>query len=316
MAYDHYLFFHFREKPTPDGEQVHFALSRDGLRWETVNGGRPVLWSDVGEQGVRDFAAARLADGRFVIVATDLSLSRCFAEKYHGSWEEVSRQGRRDLVIWESRDLVNWSRPRLVAFEGMDFGCMWAPDILPLAGGEYLLHWSSPLSASDITKGIWSVTTRDFQSFSQPKLMLAWPGGTVIDSATAVEDGRYYLFVKSEENPRQLLLLESDRPEGGYVEKAAFREALEGVEAGKYEAPAIYRLPDGRWCLMLDYYGKPGDAQGYVPLVADRLSDGRFRRADEDFAFPYGFKHGSVLPISREEYERILNHDFSGGDVL
>ena len=29
-----YLFVHFREKTTPDGEQVYFALSRDGFRWE------------------------------------------------------------------------------------------------------------------------------------------------------------------------------------------------------------------------------------------------------------------------------------------
>ena len=26
-----YLFVHFREKTTPDGEQVYFALSRDGF---------------------------------------------------------------------------------------------------------------------------------------------------------------------------------------------------------------------------------------------------------------------------------------------
>ena len=35
-----YLFVHFREKTTPDGEQVYFALSRDGFRWEALNGGR------------------------------------------------------------------------------------------------------------------------------------------------------------------------------------------------------------------------------------------------------------------------------------
>ena len=39
-----YLFVHFREKATPDGEQVHFGLSRDAFHWETVNEGRPVLF--------------------------------------------------------------------------------------------------------------------------------------------------------------------------------------------------------------------------------------------------------------------------------
>ena len=39
----HYLFVHFREKTSPDGEQVHFAISRDGFHWQALNGGHPVL---------------------------------------------------------------------------------------------------------------------------------------------------------------------------------------------------------------------------------------------------------------------------------
>ena len=39
-----YLFVHFREKPSPDGEQVYFAISRDGFHWEALNDGQPVLW--------------------------------------------------------------------------------------------------------------------------------------------------------------------------------------------------------------------------------------------------------------------------------
>ena len=41
----HYLFVHFREKTSPDGEQVHFAISRDGFHWQALNGGHPVLWA-------------------------------------------------------------------------------------------------------------------------------------------------------------------------------------------------------------------------------------------------------------------------------
>ena len=32
----HYLFVHFREKTSPDGEQVHFAVSRDGFHWRST----------------------------------------------------------------------------------------------------------------------------------------------------------------------------------------------------------------------------------------------------------------------------------------
>ncbi len=49
----------------------------------------------------------------------------------------------------------------------------------------------------------------------------------------------------------------------------------------------------------------PGEGQGYVPFIADSLADGKFVRSDESFCFPYGFKHGTVIKISGEEYERV-----------
>ena len=38
-----YLFAHFREKLTPDGEQIHLAVSKNGYDWEKVNDGNPVI---------------------------------------------------------------------------------------------------------------------------------------------------------------------------------------------------------------------------------------------------------------------------------
>ncbi len=39
-----YLFVHFKEKRTPEGEQVYFGISTDGFHWEKVNITRPVLF--------------------------------------------------------------------------------------------------------------------------------------------------------------------------------------------------------------------------------------------------------------------------------
>ena len=47
-----YLFAHFKEKITPDGEQVYFAVSRDGYNWEKVNNGKPILTAKLGEKGL------------------------------------------------------------------------------------------------------------------------------------------------------------------------------------------------------------------------------------------------------------------------
>ena len=68
-----YLFVHFREKATPDGEQIYFGVSRDGCHWKAVNEGRPVLWSYLGEKGVRDPVVFRHENGNYFIIATDLT---------------------------------------------------------------------------------------------------------------------------------------------------------------------------------------------------------------------------------------------------
>ena len=82
-----YLFVHFREKSTPDGEQVYFALSQDGFHWESVNAGHPVLWSYLGEKGVRDCTVVRCeADGKYRLFATDLSLAYRYRQKHFHDW--------------------------------------------------------------------------------------------------------------------------------------------------------------------------------------------------------------------------------------
>ena len=113
-----YLFVHFREKTTPDGEQVYFGVSKDGFNWEEVNGGAPVLWAYYGDKGVRDFTVVRCKNPqtgkeKFVILATDLSLSYGMRGQYHHSWDEIGHNGSKSLAIWESDDLVNWKEQRL-----------------------------------------------------------------------------------------------------------------------------------------------------------------------------------------------------------
>lgn len=308
-----YLFVHFREKTTPDGEQVHFALSRDGFRWETLNGGRPVLWAYYGDHGVRDMTIVRdRRNGKVHIFATDLSLAYGMRERYAHRWENIERHGSKCLAHWESDDLVHWSEEQLIPLGDERFGCLWAPDVLfDEETGDYLLHFSAAHAENEFgAKGIYYSRTRDFVRYSEPKLLYRKPDGGCIDSAMYREGDRYYLFVKSDDNPKKIIELTSSRTTGPFERVGGFDEAMAAVESGLYEAPTAVRLDDGRWCLFIDYYGRPGKAQGYVPFVARSLSDGAFRRSDESFRFPYGFKHGTILPITEEEYARMLSYDW------
>ena len=309
-----YLFVHFRERKTPDGEQVYFGVSLDGFHWEAVNGGQPVLRSYLGEKGVRDCTVIRCEkDGRYRILATDLSLAYNFKNKYHFDWPTVSHNGSKCLSMWESEDLVHWSAQRMLPLGNEDFGCLWAPDVFYDPETEdYVLHWSSSHAHNGFgNMGIWFARTKDFRSFTQPKMLYEKPGAGIIDSAIYVENGRYFMFVKCDRDPERILLLQAEHAEGPYTRSEAFDRSMLAIEAGLYEGPTAFRLDDGRWCLFLDYYGVPGEGQGYVPFLADSLESGRFVRSDNAFSFPYGYKHGTVIPISVEAYHRIRSHDWS-----
>ena len=312
-----YLFVHFREKKTPDGEQVYFGLSRDGFRWEMVNEGRPVLWSHLGEKGVRDCTIIRCAaDGVYRILATDLSLAYHFETKYNSDWPTVSKNGSKCLSLWESEDLLHWSPQRLLPLGNENFGCLWAPDVFfDPKGGDYVIHWSSTHASNGYgNMGIYFSRTKDFKSFSEPKLLYRKEDAGVIDSAIYVENGAYFLFLKSDHDPERIILLRAESLEGAWERIPAFDRSMEAIEAGLYEGPTAAKLEDGRWCLFLDYYGVPGDGQGYVPFVADSLAGGKFVRSDEKFSFPYGYKHGTILPITMEEYHAVKNHRWSADD--
>ena len=296
-----YLFVHFREKATPDGEQIYFGVSRDGCHWKAVNEGRPVLWSYLGEKGVRDPVVFRHEKGNYFIIATDLSLAYSLKYKYHGSWHEVSQRGSQCLSLWESDDLLHFKPQRMLDFSGYGFGCMWAPDVIrPSGSREYILHWSSPIPGNPSKKAIFYALTRDFVTFSAPGILYEKEDSSVIDSALYEQDGTFYLFVKSEAHPETIIMLRSRDPLGPFERISRFDEEMSKLDQGKYEAPAAFRLPDGRWCLLLDYYGVPGKGQGYVPFVAETLESGAFIRSNAGFSFPYGFKHGTVLEISEE----------------
>lgn len=312
-----YLFVHFRERKTPDGEQVYFGLSKDGFHWEKVNDGKPVLWSYLGEKGVRDCTIIRCAtDGKYRIFATDLSLAYNFKNKYHFDWPTVSHNGSKCLAMWESEDLIHWSEQKLLPLGNKDFGCLWAPDVFyDPEQGDYVLHFSSSHASNGFgNMGIYFTRTPDFHTFTEPRLLYQKPDAGVIDSAIYVEEGRYFLFLKSDHQPERIILLQAPHAEGPYTRVEAFDESMLAIEAGLYEGPTAVRLEEGQWCLFLDYYGVPGAGQGYVPFIAKSLESGCFVRSDKQFSFPYGYKHGTVIPISMEEYDRIRNHDFTQQD--
>lgn len=305
-----YLFSHFREKITPDGEQVYFALSKDGFNWTQLNNGEPILTSTLGEKGCRDIEVIRLKSGGFVILTTDLSIAYRMDENYQVNWKEVNSTGSKCLCMWKTDDFITFSEQKRIYFGRDDFGCMWAPEIFyDEINDEYLIHWGSTLAEDNFTHmSIFSSTTKDFESFSEPKLFFT-KDNEILDTHLVKFDGIYHLFYKNAEHPSMNMHATSKKLYGPYEHDKAFEDYMATLEKpGSYEAPTTLVLPDGRWCLMLDFFGCEKEKMGYVPFVSDKPGDSNFKRYDESFSFPYGFKHGGIIEITDEEYNKIEKH--------
>lgn len=298
LAADGFLFVTFKGEQTPLSEQVYFALSKDGRHWTALNSGEPVLVSKIGEKGVRDPYLIRSPEGRkFYLIATDLCINR------NGDWTRAQRAGSKSIVVWESDDLAQWGEPRLVKVAPDDAGCTWAPEaIYDESSQRYLVFWASRTGRDNFAKQrIWATWTADFRTFSEPFTYID-KAHDVIDTTIIREGDKFYRFSKDEQF-KAITMEASGKLMGPW-------EDVPDFSLGKmkgYEGPECYPVEaarDGKpatWCLILDHYR---EGRGYQPFISQDLSKGQFN-AGEGFTFPFRLRHGSVLPLSGQEYRRL-----------
>ena len=305
-----YLLVHFVEDPDGYGEQIYFSLSDgdDPCSWIRLNGGEPVLRSDLGTTGVRDPYLVRGAD-EFFIVATDLRI-------YGGDdagWDAWTRHGSRRLVVWRSTDLVTWSPPWTLEVAPATAGMAWAPEALYDADrGEFLVFWSSKLYDADdeghrgaAYSRVLAAWTPDFRTIGAPRVLVD-RGTDVIDTTMLVEDGLVHRISKQES-----FAAGSDRiyhEVGPEIFSGDYRTVARRIGADLYdkvEAPLIFKdHHDDVWYLFVDQYSRR--PQGYVGFSTTDLSTGRWEPIPADrFHMPPDTKHGGVLPLRETEWRRV-----------
>lgn len=286
-----YLFSHFTTESL-GGEQVYFSISRDGLHWQDLSD-KPALTWDRGDTGVRDpFMVQHPVTGVYYLMATDL----CIHHR-QGDWESAQYRGSRDLVFWESKDLIHWSEPWSVTLAPEVSGCAWAPEaVWDEEEQSFLIFFACMTPYDGVTKQrIHAAHTLDFHAFSPVFLYIERPGH-IIDTTIVHHEGMYYRFsaaagIQGDYGPR---LTGEFHPLDMPVLKG-----LRGMEG-----PECYQLPDGRWCLIADWIGRNA---GYQAIVIDDMAAGKARLLEPD-EFDFGGllkRHGGVVAISDEEYERL-----------
>ena len=297
--YKGYLFVHFTgEHPT--GEQIYFSISRDGLHWHDLNGGEPVLWSKIGEMGVRDPYIIRnpfYGEGKpkYFLIATDLRIAN------GKGWGVAQYAGSRDIIVWESDDLVNWSEPEAHTVGIPGAGCVWAPECVYDEEKDAILVFWASMTMKEYDQlhkqRIYASYTKDFKTFTEPELYIE-RGNHVIDTTIIKDDKGYYRYSKDETTKNIRVDFSKTLDADTFLDvKSPVLDNIFGVEG-----PEIFKFNDrDEWCLIVDRFAT---GRGYMPLITDDLSSGNFKVLD-DSEFNMGKtlkRHGGIINIAEEEY--------------
>ena len=189
-------------------ERIYAAATtgNDFFSFSEVNDGKPIVDNAADTTGHRDPYILRSHDGdKYYMIATDLCIG-CGT-----GWGEAQSNGSLKVNVWESTDLVNWSRTNGDANGGItinrpEAGMTWAPEaawdeslqsyVVFFASRMYddAAHTSGPGYAR-----MFMVLTRDFVHFTAPPESWQDTGHARIDSTVQRIGDTYYRFTKNEE---------------------------------------------------------------------------------------------------------------------
>lgn len=325
-----YLMVHFVEDSQGYAEKIYLSLSRGNspYHWDRLNGGEPILASNLGTTGIRDpYLTYNPDTGVYYIIATDLRVFGgldCPTNDCWGAWQQ---HGSLNLNIWESVDLVTWTDYRQIEVSPPSHGMSWAPEATwePSANngeGAFIVYWSSTIYEDDdvdrvgptYSRVVWGETT-DFtqDTYSYGGVMID-EGASVIDTTILQHDGATYRFSKDNGSDRQLYVEATDTEQWWLpgTEWETLQTQIGLAEFGAVEGPAAFRVHgEDRWILLLDDYPTPG----YQPFSSEDPSQpnawGPLDGEGVDFHLPALTKHGGVIGLTKAQHDQIRAADIA-----
>ena len=289
-----YLFTYFTGNHISE-EAICYAVSMDGYTYWALNGNKPVLDSKVisSTGGVRDPHILRCQDGKtFYMVATDMVSGN--------GWDS-----NRAMVMLKSTDLVNWTHTVInmqKRYEGQEqLKRVWAPQtIFDPQAGKYMVYWSMQYAGGpDVI--YYAYANDDFTDLTgEPKpLFIPQNRLSCIDGDIVYKDGVFHLFYKTE-GPGNGIKVATTRSltSGQWTEEPDYKqqtsEAVEG--AGTFKL-----IGQDKYILMYDVYMK-GRYQ-----FTETTDLQHFKVIDHDVKMDFHPRHGTIIPITRDELLRITD---------
>jgi LPXTG-motif cell wall-anchored protein len=332
-----YLMVHFIEDSAGYAEKIYLDVSRgdNPEQWDPLNGGVPILASDLGTTGVRDpYLTYNPETQTYYIIATDL---RVFGGD-NGSgncttWCHWTKNASTKLNIWESKDLVTWGDLRQIdmAVDASgatvaQLGMAWAPeatwvdDYYPDGRGAFVVYWASNVFPADdpahdtasYNRVLWGATTDFTQGSYSFGGDFVNTGGNAIDTTMIQNDGTTYRITKDNSFGTGIFMESTEAAR--WWEPGTTWTTLQttigavwaGGNEGGVEGPAVFKShSDDTWYLYVDVI----PTTGYRPMVTNDLDAGWTQLTAAGFEMAPSTKHGGIVSLTKAQYDTIRAAD-------
>ena len=302
LRYYAYLFSYFTGN-TGSQEAIRFALSFDGYNYKALNNNNPIISSEEISQmgGVRDPHILRgIDDTTFYMVVTDMK-SALGWNSNHG------------IVMLKSNDLLNWDHSAVdIAAEFDEFSSInraWAPQtIYDQNAGKYMLYWSMR-SGSDIDVIHYAYANEEFNALATvPRVLYHSPDATAcIDGDIIYKDGKYHMFYKNEGTGNGIKKAVSDYVNRDYQQ---YNNQYYQQTSSAVEGSCVFKLYDSdSYVLMYDVYTS-GRYEFTTSIDLENFS------VIGGISMDFTPRHGTVIPITREETRRLVEQWGYGFDPI
>ncbi len=303
-----YLFAYFRnDAKSTNGENIFYAVSKDGYNYESLNGGVPVANASQGTGHSRDPYIMKAQDGaeyKYYMVATDANTTNNYNNTGLHTW------GSNDLITWDELANPQFATDKGGGSKTITNMC-WAPEAIwdPVAG-KYMVYFSSNEadSAANESSKIWYSYTSDFKNFDEKQLLFD-PGYGVIDADITPYKNGYVMMYKKEasSDPGAKKVWYTfktgkspSNSDGEY--DAANAKVFESVTKTQAEGPQVFPIAGtSSYGVLVDYFSNGGfgfsytsDFESYSKISADNCSINHLNPS-----------HGCIIPISDMEYYNL-----------